>query len=435
MKRFFEKILITWMQKPQRKPLLVSGVRQVGKTWSITDFGRKYFDDFLYVNFDAEPAICDIFRKSKDPERILFELSILSGKSVKPEHTLIFFDEIQECNEALNSLKYFCESERDYYVIGAGSYLGVTLSQGFSFPVGKVEMLEMKPMSFKEFLLASDQGILVDFIESIDEISPISQPLFEKLNRFLMEYYLAGGMPEAVKTWTASRDLAALDAVQTNIINAYYRDFSKYPPKELIPKIISIWDSIIAQLSKENRKFKYSEIHKNARSREYEQALNWLIAGNYLYCINKVSAFQLPLKSYENLAHFKVYMPDTGLLRNRAQFPISSLLEPKKNDHIPFKGALVENYVLQELRSVFKRDIFYWSKNNYELDFLLQDDGLILPIEVKAGMNVSSKSMTKVLSQLEVGLRFSMRNLSYDGSIINIPLPLVSEFQRLISTF
>jgi len=432
MKRFIEEKLLDWKNQESRKPLLLNGIRQVGKTWSIKYFGENYFDNFLYVNFDLEPGYGDIFKRSKNPEKILFELSILFEQKIDPKTTLIFFDEIQISNEALNSLKYFCEASEDYYIIGAGSYLGITLSRGASFPVGKVEMIELKPMTFKEFLLASGQGMLVDYIESIDRIEPISEPIFARLNDYLREYYLAGGMPEAVKIWSDTRDYKQLEKVQENIINAYFRDFSKYPPSNMVPKIVGIWDSVVSQVSRENRKFKYSEINKGARAREYKNALEWLTTGNYLSKVTMVNKYELPLKGYENIKHFKVYMPDTGLLRKMSDYPVSSLLGISEDENIPFKGALAENYVLQELNAAYTRTAYYWAKNNYEMDFVIQMDNYVLPIEVKAGQNVKSRSMAKVLESLDKGVRVSMRNLKYDGKILNVPLVLTSELVRLV---
>ncbi|MDA3939258.1 MAG: ATP-binding protein [Spirochaetia bacterium] len=432
MKRFIEKKLLNWKNQKKRKPLLINGIRQVGKTWSIKYFGENYFNDYLYVNFELEPSYSDIFKRSKDPKKILFELSILFERKIDPEHTLIFFDEIQSSNEALNSLKYFCEASEEYYIIGAGSYLGITLSRGASFPVGKVEIIELKPLTYKEFLMASEQDMLLDYIESIDRIEPITKPIFNKLNNFLGEYYLAGGMPEAVKIWTDTRDFEQLENVQENIINAYYKDFSKYPPSLMVPKIGAIWNSIVSQLSRENKKFKYSEINKSARAREYENALEWIITGNYLNKVNMVDKYQLPLKGYENTKHFKVYMPDTGLLRKMSNYPVSSLLEIIQGENIPFKGAMAENYVLQELNATYTGGLYYWAKNNYEIDFVIQMNDHILPIEVKAGQNVKSKSMAKVLETLDRGVRISMRNLTVDGKLINIPLVLTSELERLV---
>jgi uncharacterized protein len=432
MKRFIEEKLLDWKNRKNRKPLLINGIRQVGKTWSVKDFGENYFDDFLYVNFDIEPGYSDIFKRSKDPKKILFELSILFERKIDPGTTLIFFDEIQGSNDALNALKYFYEGEEEYYIIGAGSYLGITLSKGASFPVGKVEMIELKPLTYKEFLMASGQDMLVEYINSIERIEPISEPIFNKLNNYLREYYLVGGMPEGVKIWAETRDFGQLENIQENIINAYFRDFSKYPPSSIVPKIAGIWDSIVSQLSRENRKFKYSGIHKNARAREYENALEWLISGNYLSKVTMIDKYQLPLKGYEDTNFFKVYMPDTGILRKMSDYPVSSLLELRQDENIPFKGAMAENYVLQELNAVYTKGIYYWAKNNYEMDFVIQLNGQVLPIEVKAGQNVKSKNMTKILESLDKGVRISMKNLTFDGRLINIPLVLTSELIRLV---
>lgn len=431
MKRFIESKLIEWKSKSNRKPLLINGIRQVGKTWSVKQFGELHFSDFIYLNFDLEPSYCEIFKRTKDPSKIIYELSILFERKIDIQNTLIFFDEIQSCNEALNSLKYFCEDRDEYFIIGAGSYLGITLSQGVSFPVGKVDMIELKPMTYKEYLIASDQEMIVEFIDDIKKIESIPEPIFEKMNSYLREYYMTGGMPEAVKLWTSTKDIDQLENAQENIINAYFRDFSKYPPSSMVPKIVGIWDSIVSQLSRENRKFKYSEINKGARAREYENALDWLIAGNYLTKITMVDKYELPLKGYENIKHFKIYMPDVGLLRKMSDYPVSSLMDIVQGENIPFKGAVAENYVLQELNATFKKTVYYWSRNNYEMDFVVQLNDKVFPMEVKAGSNVKSKSMKRILEDVDMGVRISMRNLSRDGKILNIPLVLVSELEKL----
>jgi len=432
MKRLIEEKLLEWKNKNARKPLLLNGIRQVGKTWSIKHFGEKYFDNLIYINFDVEPKYSEIFKRSKEPDKILFELSVILGKKIDISNTLIFFDEIQESNDALNSLKYFNEDSKDYFIIGAGSYLGITLSKGASFPVGNVELLELKPMTFKEFLLAYKQDILVDYISNINSIEPITEPILEKLNNLVREYFVVGGMPEVVKAWIEVKDVNYISNIQNNIINAYFRDFSKYPPSSMVPRIIGIWDSIVSQLSRENRKFMYSGIKKSARAREYENALQWLIYGNYLIKTTMVNKYLLPLKSYENKNQFKIYMPDIGLLRKMADYPPSLLLNFVQNDNIPLKGAIAENYVLQELVATYIEDIFYWTNDNYEIDFITQFDNIVIPIEVKVGQNVKSKSMTKVLEKLNLGIRFSTKNLAYDGKILNIPLALASELSRLI---
>lgn len=435
MKRLITENLISWQNDVKRKPLLISGMRQIGKTWIIKNFGENYFLGMLYVNFDSEPNVCDIFKNSKDPEKITFELSLFYHKKIDLNNTLIFFDEIQECNEALNSLKYFYEAKKNCYVIGAGSYLGITLSKGSSFPVGKVDLLEMRPMSFKEFLLANSEEMLVEYIEKYESITPISVPIHQKMVRYFREYYIVGGMPEVVSKWVAKKNIENVEKVHTNILNAYLRDFVKYPERRIMPKIIDVWGTIVNQLSRENKKFKYSEIGKSARAREYEEALNWLVAGNYLKKVSRVNNKIIPLKAYEDEKCFKIYLTDTGLLRTKAEYPASAFSELNSDKNFSFKGALAENMVLQELEHINKLSTFYWAKNNKEIDFMVQIDLKVYPIEVKYGNNIHSRSLTKFLEENPdcIGIRYSMKNLTFDGKILNIPFPMISETIRLIN--
>jgi len=434
MKRLIEFDLMQWKLNENRKPLLVNGIRQVGKTFIIKEFGNTQFEDMIYINFDLEPMLCDVFKRTKDPKKILQDLSIYSEKRIDSQKTLIFFDEIQSCNEALNSLKYFDEAVESYYIIGAGSYLGITLAKGESFPVGKVELIELLPMTFCEFLLAQKQDALVDYIETIAVDQHLSVPIFEKVKDFYREYYIVGGMPEAVKTWVQTKDVEALEKVQTNILNAYYRDFSKYPPSQIIPRILGVWNAIVNQLSKENRKFQYSEIDKGARAREYESALDWLLAGGYIHKVKMINKLELPLLGYASDTHFKIYMPDTGLLRKKAEYPASALSVVSDHSNITFKGALAENMVFQELRHAYSGSVFYWANTRQEIDFIIQYDRYIIPIEVKYGENIKSSSLSKLLDTFPdmIGVRYSMKNLSYDGRILNIPIPMVSETMRLL---
>ncbi len=427
MKRTIEEQLMQWKNRSSRKPLLVHGIRQVGKTWILKDFGEREFENIVYINFDMEPSLKELFVRSKNPKTILFELSLLKGKKIEPSSTFIFFDEIQECNEALNALKYFDEADEAYYIAGAGSYLGITLSKGASFPVGKVEMLNMYPMTYKEFLVASGEEMLVDYMESVNELTPISEPIMDKMNQYLKKYYIVGGMPEAVKIWLESEDVHKGSQVQRNILNAYYRDFSKYPSAGMVPKIVGIWDSMVGQLSKENRKFKYSEITKNSRAREYEGALEWLVAGKYLNKVHTVKKLETPLKAYSDDARFKLYFPDTGLLREMAGYVIDM------DSNNQFMGAIAENFVLQELIAIDEKEVHYWADKQYEMDFVISNGGSIIPIEVKAGVNVRSASMKKLMERLPVGVRFSMKNLMWNGQIINIPLVMVGEMRRFLS--
>jgi hypothetical protein len=431
MKRHIEEELIAWKKDVNRKPLLINGIRQVGKTWSIRDFGDRYFEESLYVNLDSDPSYKEIFERSKEPKKILFELSVLFEKKIEPHNTLIFIDGIQGCDEVIDSLKYFNEAEEEYFIIGAGSYLGSGVSHGATYPVGYVELLELRPMTYKEFLLALGQEMLVDYIEEIDTIEPISEPILRKMNQLLWEYYLVGGMPEAVMAWTESRELTLLEKVQDNIINAYFRDFSKYPPMSMVPKIIGIWNSIVSQLTKENRKFKYSTICKNARTREYIGAVEWLQAGKYIDKVSSVDKLSLPLKGYENLKNFKVYMPDTGLLRKMSDYPVSSLLGLRQDKKNPFREAIIENYVLQELRAAEVNNIYYWSEINHELDFVIQWKDTVLGIDVETGNGAQTKNIDNFLEEPNRGIRFSMKNIGFDGDVLNIPLAMVSEIHRL----
>lgn len=434
MKRLIEENLIQWKQGKNRKPLLVTGIRQVGKTWTIREFGKQHFKEVLVINFDQEPSYADIFRKSKTPAKILQEFALLNGKSYDPRDTLLFLDEIQSCNEALNALKYFAEDDAEWHVIGAGSYLGITLSRGESFPVGKVEFLELMPMTFPEFLLAQNQEILVEWMQRLDRPDPLSEPVFEKLKVLFREYYIVGGMPEAVLSWCMNKDVTLLEKVQNNILNAYYRDFSKYPPSNIIPRILGVWNSIVNQLSKDNRKFKFSGIDKGARAREYETAMDWLLAGGYIHKVKAVFKLEIPLAGYADEAHFKIYMPDVGLLRAKAEYPASGFSMLNDAVNIPFRGAIAENMVFQQLRHAVPGTLHYWANTRFSTDFVMQVGTVIIPVEVKYGENVKSPSLTHLLEQNPsmLGIRYSMRNLSLDGRILNIPLPLASATSRLI---
>ena len=436
MKRLIEADLLHWKKREDRKPLLLSGIRQVGKTWTVQAFGRQHFKEMLVVNFEKEPRYADIFRKTKTPSKIMQEFALLHGKTYEPRDTLLFLDEVQSCNEALNALKYFAEDSEIWHVIAAGSYLGITLSKGESFPVGKVEFLELMPMTFPEFLMAQQQDVLAEWIQALDHIEPLSDPVFDKLKGLFREYYIVGGMPEAVHTWSLNKDYETLGKVQNGILNAYYRDFSKYPPSSTIPRILGVWDSVVSQLSKDNRKFMFSEIDKGARAREYEGAMDWLVAGGYIHKVKSVGKLDIPLAGYAREAHFKIYMPDVGLLRVKAEYPVSAFSEVYDAANVPFKGALAENMVFQQLRHAYPGTLYYWADMRYSTDFLLQVGAGIHPVEVKYGENIKSPSLTRLLEQNPgmLGIRYSMRNLSLDGSILNIPLPLVSATFRLLDS-
>jgi len=432
MYRLIEEKLNQWRLETNRKPLIINGLRQVGKTWIMKDFANRYFEEVIYVNFDMETKYSEIFTNSKNPQYILEQLSILFRKHIDHHKTLIIFDEIQACNEALNALKYFNESEEDFYILCAGSYLGISLNQNESFPVGQVDLFDMHPMSLKEFMFAKQEEYLLEQLIKNREISGV---LHNEMQILLHDYYISGGMPEVLKSWIKEKDISQVEYVQENILNAYYRDFAKYPPSSIVPKILAVWESIVPQLSKENKKFIYSHIKKGARAKEFEGCLEWLIAGRYLNKVPKVSCLKLPLNSYLQREHFKLYMPDIGLMRKKSEFPLE-LLNYGDSNSVEVKGVLAETYVLQELKHVFN-SIYYWSDKNYEIDFVVQYRAKIWPIEVKYGQNVKSTSLKKILKDNPelVGIRYSGKNLSFDGKILNIPLYLVSETKRLIDLY
>jgi hypothetical protein len=437
MYRALEQTLKEWKGKPSRKPLLLDGMRQVGKTWLLRHFGRTHFQRTHYFNLDREPLLCDVFKKSKNPSRILMELSLYQGQPIDPETELLVFDEIQECNEALNALKYFCEESQQYFVAAAGSYLGIALSQGASFPVGKVEHVTLYPMTFKEFLLALGEAQLVSYLESIETLDPLPLPLFDRLTTCFRMFYVVGGMPEAVGAWVEKKDFDGVSKIEAGILNAYRSDFSKHTPRELMPKILDIWDSIVFQLSRENKKFKYSIVKKNARAREYETSLNWLVSGRYFTKVHRVNNTLLPLTAYADPNRFKVYLSDVGLLRQKADLD-PAFLAGNLSANIPFRGVLAENLALQEILAANIGRPYYWvSKSNHELDFLVQIRGRVVPIEVKFGTHTHSPSFKRYMKTHPeaFGVVCSMRNLRQQGNVCYLPLFMVSELKRLVGAF
>ena len=319
--------LLKWKESKRRKPLVLLGARQVGKTWILEEFGKTFPDGFVKINFEKQPELHQLFRTTKDVKRILSNLSIAVGRPIT-EQTLIIFDEIQECEDALNSLKYFCEDAPGYYVAGAGSLLGLMLSKGF--PVGKVDFLKMTPMTFEEFLAANSDGNLVEYMKSIDSIENIPEMFSGPLTEKLKMYYVIGGMPEAVKVWTEDGDIREVDRVQSDILEAYEHDFAKHADPFDVPKIRLIWNSLPSQLARENKKFLYSVVKKSARAREYENALNWLISAELVKKVPRITKPGIPLSAYEDLEAFKIYMGDVGLLRRHARLSSSTFGEENR---------------------------------------------------------------------------------------------------------
>lgn len=437
MERLIMKDLVRWKNDKYRKPLILKGVRQVGKTWLLREFSDQHYDNMAYFNFDEHEEYKQFFENTKDVERILQNLMMASGQTAKPTKTLIVFDEIQECPNALNALKYFCENAPEYHVACAGSLLGIALSKPASFPVGKVDFLEMSPMNFTEFLLANGDAHLVDYMNSLKTIEPIPDAFFNPLSEKLKMYFITGGMPESVGAWTEERDVDLMQKVLKNILNAYELDFAKHTEPRDYPKISLIWKSIPSQLARENKKFHYKAVKEGARAREYEDALQWLCDANLSHKIYRSSAPGLPIAAYDDLSAFKLYLVDVGLLRRLSLLDPSAFREGNRL-FSEFKGALSENYVLQALLHQFEATPRYWAVDNprYEVDFLIQRKNDILPIEVKSEGNVDSKSLRKFKEKyngkVKLRVRFSLSNLCLNEDMLNIPLFMADQADKLI---
>lgn len=433
IERNIQKKLSAWKVDKNRKPLVLQGARQVGKTWLLKHFGAAEFDDVAYFNFEEQPNLKQFFEHSKDIQRIIQNLSLVHGLPIKPQKTLIIFDEIQECNEALNTLKYFYENAPEYVVASAGSLLGVAMSKGSSFPVGKVDFLQVNPISFSEFLSADDPKLFA-YIESIDRVEPIPDIFFNPLIDKLKKFFICGGMPEAVVTLLELNDIEKTQQVLQNIINAYALDFSKYAESKDVPKINHLWSSIPSQLARDNKKFLYQSVRTGARSREYEDALLWLSHAGLVHRIFKITKPGLPVSAYDDLSAFKLYLVDVGLLRRLSMLDPIAIREGNRL-FTEFKGALTENYVLQHLIKNFEVQPRYWTSGNQaEVDFVIQIKNEIIPIEVKSDENVRSKSLSiyNGLYEPSVRLRYSLKNLKKDGALINIPLFLIDYTDKLL---
>ena len=432
MERFILKKLIEWKNSKTRKPLILKGARQVGKTYIVKQFGEENYEGLAYFNFDHDKDLYNLFDNTKDPKRILEQLAFIYGKPIIPGKTLIFFDEIQECPDALNSLKYFQEEANQYHIICAGSLLGIRLSHT-SFPVGKVEFLDMYPMSFSEFLLADNCSNLVEYMKSIKSIEKISDIFFNMLEEKLKAYFIIGGMPEAVYSWVNEKNMERVNDIQNNILKAYESDFSKHTQDSEANKISLIWNSIPSQLAKENKKFLYQVIKHGARAREYENALNWLNDANLIYKVYNVTKTDLPLKAYNDLSCFKIYMNDVGLLRRMANLDSKIVVEGNKLFE-EFKGALTENYVLNALNIVYENVPNYFTFDRHEIDFVIQTKNKVIPIEVKSSKSTNNISLTKYNEKFknDISIRLSLNNLSKDGKVLNIPLFLIEYMDRFL---
>lgn len=432
MKRLITADLLRWKESHRRKPLILKGARQVGKTYIVKDFGKKYYSNYVYFNFDKETELASLFDDTKDPERLIEQLSIAAGQKIEPGKTLIFFDEIQECGAALNSLKYFYESAPEYHIIAAGSLLGIKLSRT-SFPVGKVNFLDLAPMTFVEFLMADGMENLAEYIANINATEKVPELFASQLAEKLRTYFLVGGMPEVVDSWVTNKDINEVRQIQDEILRSYEDDFAKHTTASEANKISLIWHSIPSQLARENKKFIYQAIREGARAREYEGALNWLRDANLIHKIPCISAPKLPLSAYEDLTAFKIYLLDVGLLSYMSGIGTRVVLDGDRL-FAEFKGALTENYVLQTITAEKRTPVYYYDFDRYSLDFIAQLGDQIYPIEVKSSERAGHASLTNYIEkyQPDLAVRFSANNLAHDGKILNIPLYLASEWERLV---
>ena len=426
MYRYAIEDLRNWKHKKNRKPLIIEGARQVGKTWIMKEFGRQEYQNTVYINFDSNARVAELFSADLDTQRILRGIEIYAGKKIDPENTLIIFDEVQEVPKALSSLKYFCEDTPEYHIICAGSLLGIALHGGTSFPVGKVEFLKLHPLSYKEFLMATGKELYAELIDQKDYqmIASFKQIYVDALK----EYYYVGGMPEAVVSYSEEQDFAEVRNIQNRILAAYEQDFSKHAPANIVPKIRMVWNSIPSQMAKENRKFLYGLIREGARAKEYETAIMWLSDCGLVHKVSRITTPHLPLKAYEDLKAFKLFLVDVGLLGALAGLNQKILLDG--NDlFVEFKGALTEQYVLQQLVTNPDLGVYYYTndRGSCEIDFLIDDGEKIIPLEVKAEINLRAKSLKSYRDKYapKISARTSMADYKEHDGLVDLPLYVI----------
>lgn len=436
MKRNAILKLVQWKNSPDngkivlRKPMVLRGARQVGKTWLMKEFGQNYYDNYVYFNFDEEDELKSIFETNKNPNRIIELLSMISDEKIEPEKTLIIFDEIQECPEALNTLKYFKEKANEYHVITAGSLLGTLLAKQKSYPVGMVNLLDIYPLTFDEFLNAIDSGLYA-YYESIQKEQVIEQIFHQRLLDAYNYYLIIGGMPECVSSWIKYKDPAMVSKIQKELIEVYENDFSKHNGKVNSGRILMVFRSIVSQLAKPNEKFMYGAVRKGARARDFEEAIEWLVSAGMLNRVYNVSKMEHPLSVFDKLNQFKLFVFDTGLLKQMSGVDNSAIL--LRTDY-QFKGLLTENYVLQQLQGQFEVEPRYYSDKNGEIDFVVQNKMEIIPIEVKGSEDRSANSFKTYVANNapQHAYRFSKRGYRKDGGFTNLPLYLVRKTKDLL---
>lgn len=430
MKRDIYPRLEEWKQSARRKPLVLNGARQVGKTYSLKHFGRTSYKNIAYLNFEKDEKLGQYFEGTLDPKQLIKILSIHTEVEIEPHQTLLILDEIQECPKALNSLKYFCEEANEYHVATAGSLLGVKTAGEEGFPVGKVNFLDLYPLTFFEFLTALGQEKTRQFLEECVTYEPIPTPMHEKLILLLKLYFFIGGMPEAVAEYVKTEKLNIVREIQLEILSAYEKDFAKHAPSHEIMKITTVWKQIPRQLAKENQKFIFAAIRKSARGRDYEEAIQWLSDAGLIYKSYLVESPKFPLSAYADPHTFKIFLVDTGLLGAQSHLSPQTIID---GDLLftEFKGSLTENYVVQELIATKHKELYYWTSEGIaEIDFLIEEDHAIYPLEVKAGANHKKKSLLVYHQKYAPSklIRATTMNLKHDGNIYNYPLYLISRF-------
>ena len=430
MKRNAIQDLIQWKSGEDRKPLVLKGARQVGKTWLLKEFGKNYYSNFVYFNFDETDELKSVFETNKNPQRIIELLSLIAGAKILPGKTLIIFDEIQECPAALNALKYFYEKAGDYHVIAAGSLLGTLLARPKSYPIGMVNLLPLYPLTFDEFLAAADEALFA-YYKSIKKGQVIETIFHNRLTDAYNNYLIVGGMPESVASWLKYKDPAKIARIQKELIEVYENDFSKHNGKVNSGRILMVFRSIASQLAKANEKFMYGVVREGARAREFEEAIEWLVSAGMLVRVYNVSKPEHPLAAFDKLDQFKLFVFDTGLLKHMAGIDNRAIL--LKSDY-QFKGPLTENYVLQQLCGQFVVEPRYFSKNNGEIDFVLQYGTEIIPVEAKGGEDKSTPAFKRYIAERspDHAIRFSKRGYRQDGNITNVPLYLAGKTRALL---
>ena len=430
MRRTAMEKLVAWKSSDERKPMVLKGARQVGKTWLMKEFGKNYYKSFVYFNFDEEDELKSIFETNKNPQRIIELLSMIAGEKIHPLDTLVIFDEVQECPEALNALKYFKEKADEYHVIAAGSLLGTLLAKPKSYPVGMVNLLDIFPLTFEEFLEATDAPLFA-YYEGIHKEQQIEEIFHNRLLEAYNNYLIIGGMPECVSSWLKHKDPAKIAQIQRELIEVYENDFSKHNGKVNSGRILMVFRSIVTQLAKSNEKFMYGAVREGARARDFEEAIEWLVSAGMLNRIYNVSKLEHPLSAFDKLDQFKLFLFDTGLLKQMAGIDNSAIL---LKSTYQFKGQLTENYVLQQLRGQFDVMPRYFSSRNGEIDFVLQYGMDIIPVETKGGEDKSALTFKKYVADNhpQYAVRFSKMGYRKDGNITNIPLYLVGKTKELL---